>query len=415
MSRARLRPRRDGLDRARAAVADLWPDPNQVTTGGPLGGRDLAFAVLPHARRPTRLVPVSPGPVASQILSGAFRGNGARERAGRRLLDAAARAGVLRLVPAQVHVAEEGGESIATHLSALLGQPVRLGIHLGPPRANQKPVLQILTPAGRTVGFAKIGANVLTRQLVAAEAGALEAVAAAGIAGLGVPPVRHHGSWRDLEVLLLGPVESRSTSTVRGAELGDVMARLSLAWGHSSEVLVDSAFWTRLRADAAAGAGPHAPRLRLALDRAAAAYGDRQVAFGAWHGDWTPWNMAVHDHALVVWDWERFQKDVPLGLDAIHFHLQREMRRQDQEPLQVSRGTLARADELLAPWGLEGADARCVFVLYLLAIGSRYAADDQRGAGARLGDLDSWLFRVLDDVLASEQPAVAAPPSADGG
>lgn len=358
---------------------------------------------------------MSPGPVASQILSGALRGNGARERAGRRLLDAAARAGVLRLVPAQVHVAEKGGESIATHLSALLGQPVRLGIHLGPPRANQKPVLQILTPAGRTVGFAKIGANVLTRQLVAAEAGALEAVAAAGIAGLGVPPVRHHGSWRDLEVLLLGPVESRSTSTVRGAELGDVMARLSLAWGHSSEVLVDSAFWTRLRADAAAGAGPHAPRLRLALDRAAAAYGDRQVAFGAWHGDWTPWNMAVHDHALVVWDWERFQKDVPLGLDAIHFRLQREMRRQDQEPLQVARGTLARADELLAPWGLEGADARCVFVLYLLAIGSRYAADDQRGAGARLGDLDSWLFRVLDDVLASEQPAVAAPPSADGG
>lgn len=396
-------------------MADLWPAPNQVTAGGPLGGRDLVFAVLPHARRPTRLVPVSPGRVASQILSGALRGAGARERAGRRLLDVAARAGVLRLVRAQVHVAEEGGESIATHLSALLGQPVRLGIHLGPPRANQKPVLQVLTPEGRTLGFAKIGANVLTRQLVAAEAQALEAVAAAGVAGLGVPPVRHHGSWRDLEVLLLGPVESRSTSSVRGAELGDVMARLSLAWGHRSEVLADSAFWARLRAAASAAAGPHAPRLRLAFDRAAAAYGDRQVAFGAWHGDWTPWNMAVHDHGVVVWDWERFQQDVPLGLDAIHFHLQREMRRQDQEPLQVARGTLARADELLAPWGLQGSDARCVFVLYLLSIGSRYAADDQRGAGARLGDLDSWLFRVLDDVLASDQPAVATPPSAERG
>ena len=58
----------------------------------------------------------------------------------------------------------------------------------------------------------------------------------------------------------------------------------------------------------------------------------------------------------------------------------------------MARGTLARADELLAPWGLQGPDARCVFMLYLLAIGSRYAADDQRGAGARLGDLDSWLF-----------------------
>jgi hypothetical protein len=321
---------------------------------------------------------------------------------------------VLRLVPTQVHVAEAGSESIASHLSALLGQPVRLGIHLGPPRANQKPVLQILTPAGRTVGFAKIGANVLTRRLVAAEARALEAVAAAGIRGLAVPPVRHHGSWRDLDVLLLGPVESRSTSSVSGAELGDVMARLSLAWGHSSGVLADSAFWARLHDAATVGAGPHAPRLRLAFDRAAAAYGHRQVAFGAWHGDWTPWNMAVHDHAFVVWDWERFQRDVPLGLDAIHFHLQREMRRRDQEPLQVARGTLARVDELLAPWGLQGPDARCAFVMYLLTIGSRYATDDQRGAGARLGDLDSWLFRVLDEVLAPGQPAVAAPPSTEG-
>lgn len=396
-------------------MADLWPAPNQVTTGGPLGRHDLAFAVLPHARRPTRLVPVSPAPVASQILSGAFRGSGARERAGRRLLHAAAWAGALRLVPAQVHVVEEqGGESIASHLSALLGEPVRLGIHLGPPRSNQKPVLQILTPAGRTVCFAKVGANDLTRQLVADEAGALQAVAAAGITGLGVPPVRHHGSWRNLEVLLLDPVASRSTSPVRGADLGDVMARLSLAWGHSSGVLADSAFWARLRGEVSGGAGPDGPKLRLALDRAAAAYGDRQIAFGAWHGDWTPWNMAVHDHAFAVWDWERFRKDVPLGLDAIHFHLQREMRRQDQEPLQVARGTLARADELLAPWGLQGPDARCVFVLYLLAIGSRYAADDQRGAGARLGDLDSWLFRVLDDVLASGHPAVATPPSAEG-
>ena len=138
---------------------------------------------------------------------------------------------------------------------------------------------------------------------MAAEAKALEAVAAAGVAGLGVPPVRHHGSWRDLEVLLLGPVASRSTSSVRGAELGDVMARLSFAWGHRSEVLADSAFWARLRDEASAAEGPHAPRLRLAFDRAAAAYGDRQVAFGAWHGDWTPWNMAVDDHAFVVWDW----------------------------------------------------------------------------------------------------------------
>jgi len=49
-----------------------------------------------------------------------------------------------------------------------------------------------------------------------------------------------------------------------------------------------------------------------------------------------------------------------------------------------------------------------------LVIGSRYAADDQRGAGARLGDLDSWLFTVLDDVVVQDRAAVPAPPHAEG-
>ena len=35
-------------------------------------------------------------------------------------------------------------------------------------------------------------------------------------------------------------------------------------------------------------------------------------------------------------------------------------------------------------------------------------------SGARLGDLDSWLFQVLDDVVASDRAAVPAPPPAEG-
>lgn len=411
---ARGRSRRAGLDDVRQAVADLWPAPHTVTTGGPRPGDVLAFAVLPHARRPTRLVPVSPGPVASQVLSAVYRGTSRRERTRQRFLTGAARAGLLRLAPAQVHVREQHlAQSIAAHVGTVLGEPVCLGIHLGPPRANRKPVLQVVSPAGRTLGFAKIGTTALTRHLVAAESRALEAVAAADVRGLRVPTVRHRGDWSGLDVLLLDPVESRSTSPLQAGRLGSVMAGLSLAWGHSSGRLADSAFWERLQARAAANRGPHAAQLRRGLAAADAAYGDRLVTFGAWHGDWTPWNMAVHEDAFVVWDWERFQQGVPLGLDAVHFHLQREMRR-GREPVEVARDTLARIDELLLPWALQGTEARCVFALYLLAIGSRYAADDQRGAGARLGDLDSWLFQVLDDVVASDRAAVPGPPPAEG-
>ena len=40
---------------------------------------------------------------------------------------------------------------------ACSAREVVLGMHLGPPRANRKPVLQLLSPQGRTVAYAKIG------------------------------------------------------------------------------------------------------------------------------------------------------------------------------------------------------------------------------------------------------------------
>ena len=46
-------------------------------------------------------------------------------------------------------------------------------MHLGAARANRKPVLQLLTPDGETVGFAKIGVSPLTSSLVWAERDAL--------------------------------------------------------------------------------------------------------------------------------------------------------------------------------------------------------------------------------------------------
>ena len=58
----------------------------------------------------------------------------------------------------------------------------------------------------------------------------------------------------------------------------------------------------------------------------------RRLAFGAWHGDWTPWNMASTAGGLLVWDWERFATGVPVGFDALHYWLQIERRRPPPRP-----------------------------------------------------------------------------------
>ena len=48
-------------------------------------------------------------------------------------------------------------DTIDGYLRDALDTELSLSIHIGPARANRKPVLQLLTPDGSTVGFAKLG------------------------------------------------------------------------------------------------------------------------------------------------------------------------------------------------------------------------------------------------------------------
>ena len=61
------------------------------------------------------------------------------------------------------------------------------------------------------------------------------------------------------------------------------------------------------------------------LDRLAGAAGAVHLQLGRWHGDWAPWNMARAGGRVQVWDWERSVTGVPVGLDMIHFQVQREV------------------------------------------------------------------------------------------
>ena len=75
------------------------------------------------------------------------------------------------------------------------------------------------------------------------------------------------------------------------------------------------------------------------------------LTFGAWHGDWAPWNMASTERGLLVWDWERFTSGVPLGFDALHYRLQSRPGAGHRDPLTAApppRG----APALLAPFGI---------------------------------------------------------------
>ena len=382
----------------RAAYLDevlrlLYPRPGTGRRG---------FVVLPSVRRPRVLVPAE----SSRLGALAVRRYAEPKSPWKRLQrDAAALAlwgGVGRIAFRDRLEVSAGPGDIEHHLRGVLGTDLTVSVHIGPARADRKPVLQLLAPDGSTVGFAKLGPAPLTRRLVLAEAAALELLGRRGTPGLTVPTVWHAGRWRDAQLLVHSalPVWRRRTA-VAPDRLAAAMRALATTGGVYTQVLRVSPYWSRLRdrlravADHPEGRALAEPAATL-QDRA----GDIALDFGCWHGDWSPWNMAVLPDTLLVWDWERFATGVPLGFDALHFCLQRSLQAggfgRTVDAGVAVEDCLANARWTLGPQGVpDVAAAHLTALLYLLDLACRYVEDRQANAGARLGVSEKWLLQVL--------------------
>jgi hypothetical protein len=352
----------------------LWPGEGRVSIG-PSG----EYVLVPSARAPRLLVPAGARAGAAAVLG--YGGHGSAKAWLRaRALAAGFATGAARAAFRDRLSVAAGPESLVAHLSELLGRELVLALHIGPPRANRKPVLQLLTPAGETVGFAKLGVNDLTRRLVAGEAAALRAVL--GIGGVQVPRVLHAGQWRGLELLVQSalPVRrARPTPPERRQAAMVAVARTSVQEHFSPDGL-------RQRLAALPPGAPVA-ELTAALERAA---DGAPLAAGAWHGDWTPWNTACLRGQVLIWDWERYDRAVPLGFDALHHFVQVNGQRSER-----GAALFDAAPGLLAPFGVDAADARRTATLYLVEIAARYLADDQAAAGGAVGRIETWLLPAL--------------------
>lgn len=373
-------------------VADLlWPPPATVSIGrGPAGPE--SYLVLPRAADPRLVLPA--GRVAAAAAVRRYAASRSVRAAVRtQVLAAALRVGLGPLLLRDRLTVTDPGESLVARLRAALGADLQVSVHLGPPRANRKPVLQLLTPAGAPVGFAKVGATELTRRLVDAEAAALRGLAGASLPTVEVPRVLLHEAYGPAAVLV-----QSALPVWEGARTVDPAVRTAAM----REVAGHAGVRT-----APVGASPWGTELAARLDKVAdpatrellagtlAAEAGRSLPLGAWHGDWTPWNMAVRAGRALVWDWERCAVGVPVGFDAVHYALQEALWHRGADPLAATRTVLAGMPALLAPFGLDPADAPAVGRLYLVEIAARYQLDGQAAAGARLGRLERWLLPAL--------------------
>lgn len=391
-------PRRDYLDEV---VAQLWPGDRVSSARSAVG---TSFALVPNGERPAAMVPRRPRRAAAAVLRNYKASADRRTQLRLQAYSLGARVGLADLLPHRVTIAPPGGATgavvagdIVTYLSDALGEPVVVALYTSPPRANRKPVLQLLTASGNTFGFAKIGTTELSRDLVAAEGRALARLSTAAFTRIEVPRLLHHGRWNGFEILVQQALPRSGQSAMRPADLGAAMVELAAVDGLREHPATSNPYLARLRHRL--GQLSHArsgPALAAAFERTLDTVpAGETLRFGAWHGDWTPWNMSTAGNVARVWDWERFETGVPLGFDAVHHDLQGAIVRSQQEPRAAIRETLGRASRTLAPFDITPVMAHVTALLYLLEIGVRYEHDGQEEAGSKRGRLETWLLPEL--------------------
>jgi hypothetical protein len=380
-------PGDERADWLRELVPLLWPSPATVTLGrARQPDPHRSYLILPSLAHPRLLVPLRTRRAAAGAVRGYGEQSSAARRAAVRLAAAALTAGAgdvllrdrLEVTGPQAGAQdgpERGADTIEDHLARELGRPVLVSLHLGPARANRKPVLQLLDAGGGTIGFAKVATTALAGRLVAAEAETLGMLARAGLTHLTPPRVLSGGSWRGLEVLVQSPLPVRQPRRPSAARLAAATAEVAAVGGTTTQPLAGPYLAGLRERVAALPAGPTRDGLAGALDALRPA--GAELLIGSWHGDWTPWNTAVVADTVLAWDWERFAGGVPVGFDALHYDLQPRALGQVDAAGAAAADSVRRAPGLLAPLGVPAGSAPAVAVLYLVEILTRYVGDGQ--------------------------------------
>lgn len=363
------------------------------------GGRSLV--ALPNRQRARMLLPREPR-LSSLALRRARHATSLRDRSVTRAARIALRAGLGRALGEAITV-PRGPQTIDGFLSGVFRQEVVTATFLGPPRANRKPVIQVMEPSGKLLGMAKMGVSALSDSLVLAEARSLEALQSREFSRLLHPRLLSVHEWKSHPIVIQSPLQiwaQRSTSSPEARiavakEIAESSATFSANWwGSAHQQRVSAAIGQlanrSLRATLTAA-------LELGIDQATV------CDFGAWHGDFTPWNIAMTPQGqMMVWDWERYDDGVPLGFDLLHYALMPMLRGQDGTAATAAVRLCSEATEVLSGFERSVGVARQVAVAYLVELACRYCADGQHLTGAPGSDVAEWINPLVDRMRSGE-------------
>jgi hypothetical protein len=384
----------------------LWPASGQaayVTRSRHRAGQPHRDAYLFPSRRNPRLLVPAGLPGSTSMIRRLAGGRSPLVVPAVRLLERSARSRAFSLARwpmLRVPITDPSADSIERHLAECFGTEVRVGVLLGTRRVNQKPVLQVFDLQGRLVGYAKVGHTALTAALVRREAAALASVGGRRPRSFQVPELLHHGRWADLEVLVMSPLTTIPRHEVTRPVRFAAMREVAGLCGTAGMPLADSGFWRRLRGDAELLADqPHGARLVEAARTLEEHHGTDHLSLGGWHGDWGAWNMGMGDDGLQVWDWERYDAEVPIGFDGLHFDAQ-SVRPGDPGDRRQEETFLRSVPQTLSALDVPSDQHDLTLRLYLLEVAVRYVEGLTHGATPPLRRRVSWVLSLLERVPA---------------
>jgi len=375
----------------------VWPasvhplSPVAVTLAAAPPGYDVVetYAVVPHPKRARFLVPLDSRRAAAASLQKYSSLKSAVERTARITLAAAFTGGfghqlfrhrLVVSVDRRIPPRQYSDWLILRHLEETLDRADLLaGIVVGRRvKGKVKPTLQLFTPGGEPVGYAKLGWSDATKATVRTEA---EVFAELGgrLGRLVVPSLTAAGDWNDIFYSVASPLpEGLRRWTQEPAAAPDATLDVARSVPGSRGPLASSSYCRRLRQDLDSVAD-HSPDVssvlrdwlyRLEQDPS-------PLSFGRWHGDWVPWNLGQAGDQVAAWDWEYSGSDVPTGFDLLHWHYQQAL---SSGNLPLAVRAVDDAMDGLATQGVAREAHGLVASLYLLEIFVR-AAKNSVGRG----------------------------------
>jgi hypothetical protein len=365
--------------------------PVAVCTSRPPEGHQIveAYAVIPSSARPKLLLPLgsraatvgslrkynamkSPATRARQLALAGLFGTFAGSRVFRDRL--------FVTIDTRVPADEHGRWLIIPHLSGHLGgSHLHAAVTVRRNNPNVKPTLQLFSPSGAPMGYAKLGWSEATRELVRAEAAALSAVRGR-LRVVDAPPLLASGDWQGTALALLGPLpEGLRRWTTDPFKAPEATLEVAHSTGAHEAPLATSEYAAEVRAQLSAMQA-HAPLetkiLCEWLDRLVAL--SEVLTFGRWHGDWVAWNLGSAGDRIAAWDWEHSADDVPVGFDVLHWHFQHTLPRLG---LQAAVAEVDRVAPDLVKVGVRPEAGNLVASLYLLEMFQRSVRLSAGGGG----------------------------------